>query len=348
MNADRGQKNMFARRWGSVVGSLVVACTLVSSPTAAHAEEVDQLIADIESFSQETSAQNEEVKALEIEIEDREGKIKGIETVVGEYRDAAAVAAANVESYRVEINRIAQAKYRGTVLDPLTVAISAEDPQNAIDRMSYLSTLSKSTSDVVAALNEESQKASDAVDQANRNRAEAEFQLGQLNVRLGELEAEREGLDQRKADIRARVDNLTPEERVLWESKNSPLEVDLTQLLGLSSQSSGAVQAALSKLGSPYGWGAIGPDEFDCSGLIFWAYQQMGKTLPRTSQAQMAGGTPVSRDELQPGDVIGYYPGATHVGLYIGEGKIVHASDYGIPVQVVSVDSAPFYGARRY
>ncbi|MDN6619454.1 MAG: C40 family peptidase, partial [Corynebacterium variabile] len=87
---------------------------------------------------------------------------------------------------------------------------------------------------------------------------------------------------------------------------------------------------------------------FDCSGLMYWASQQLGKSIPRTSQAQVSGGTPVSRDELQPGDIVGYYSGVTHVGMYIGDGKIVHASDYGIPVQVVSVDSMPFAGASRY
>jgi len=81
---------------------------------------------------------------------------------------------------------------------------------------------------------------------------------------------------------------------------------------------------------------------------MFWAYQQMGKSIPRPSSAQIAGGTPVSREQLQPGDIVGYYSGVSHVGIYIGDGKIVHASDYGIPVQVVSVDSMPFAGASRY
>ncbi|MPV51696.1 hypothetical protein GCO27_01160 [Corynebacterium sp. zg331] len=129
----------------------------------------------------------------------------------------------------------------------------------------------------------------------------------------------------------------------------APNSSDAPQSVGASSsKAAGAVQAALSKIGAPYSWGATGPDAFDCSGLIYWAYQQQGMTIPRTSQSQLAGGTPVSRDQLQPGDVVGYYPGVTHVGLYIGDGKLVHASDYGIPVQVVDVDSMPWAGAVRF
>ena len=81
---------------------------------------------------------------------------------------------------------------------------------------------------------------------------------------------------------------------------------------------------------------------------MYWSYAQNGKTIPRTSQAQLAGGTPVSLSELRPGDIIGYYPGITHVGMYIGDGQVVHASDYGIPVQVVPLNSMPVQGAVRY
>lgn len=117
-----------------------------------------------------------------------------------------------------------------------------------------------------------------------------------------------------------------------------------------SSANNGAVSAALSKVGAPYQWGATGPDSFDCSGLMVWAFQQIGKAIPRTSYAQVGSGTsiPANLASLVPGDIIAYYSGASHVGMYIGDGKIVHASDYGIPVQVVAWDSMPVYGATRY
>ena len=110
-----------------------------------------------------------------------------------------------------------------------------------------------------------------------------------------------------------------------------------------------AVQAALTRVGSPYSWGAAGPTAFDCSGLVMWAFQQAGISLPHSSQALAVGGAPVSRDELQPGDVVNYYGDASHTGIYVGDGMVVHASTFGKPVVVVPIDGAgPFHNARRY
>lgn len=109
-----------------------------------------------------------------------------------------------------------------------------------------------------------------------------------------------------------------------------------------------AVQAALTRLGDPYEWAAAGPDAFDCSGLVVWSFQQAGVSLPHSSQELAAGGQPVPLDRMQPGDVITYYSNASHVGLYVGRGKMVHASTYGVPVAVVPIDNAPIYNVRRY
>lgn len=108
-----------------------------------------------------------------------------------------------------------------------------------------------------------------------------------------------------------------------------------------------AVQAAESKIGSPYVYGASGPDSFDCSGLVQWAYKQAGISLPRTSYDQAAAGVPVSEADLQPGDVVSFY-GGSHSGIYAGGGNVIHASTSGVPVKVAPVSSMPFDGARRY
>jgi cell wall-associated NlpC family hydrolase len=109
------------------------------------------------------------------------------------------------------------------------------------------------------------------------------------------------------------------------------------------------VQAALTQVGTPYTWGGAGPGGFDCSGLVMWAFQQAGISLPHSSQALAQGGQPVQLSDLQPGDVLTFYSDASHAGIYVGDGMMIHSSTYGVPVRVVPMNSSgPIYDARRY
>lgn len=105
------------------------------------------------------------------------------------------------------------------------------------------------------------------------------------------------------------------------------------------------VDAALSQVGTPYVYGGSQPGGFDCSGLTSWAYAQSGKTIPRTSGAQWAGGQAVSVDDMQPGDIVVSYGGG-HVGIYIGNGQMVHAPTTGDVVKVSPLQ--PIDGVVRF
>jgi cell wall-associated NlpC family hydrolase len=106
----------------------------------------------------------------------------------------------------------------------------------------------------------------------------------------------------------------------------------------------------MGELGVPYVWGGGSPGGFDCSGLVMWAYAQVGVSLPHSSYAQYGYGVPVSRDQLQPGDLV-FFDGLGHVGIYIGGGQFVHAPHTGDVVKISSLDeswySATYVGARR-
>jgi cell wall-associated NlpC family hydrolase len=108
-----------------------------------------------------------------------------------------------------------------------------------------------------------------------------------------------------------------------------------------------AMSIAMGKLGAPYRWGAAGPGAFDCSGLVFWSYRQTGMTLPRSSSAQSRVGAPVAKGALQPGDLVFFYRPVSHVAIYIGGGRVVHASTAGKPVKVSNLNDMPFATARR-
>ena len=115
----------------------------------------------------------------------------------------------------------------------------------------------------------------------------------------------------------------------------------------VAARGASAVASAMSKLGKPYVYGATGPNAFDCSGLVGWAYKQIGVSLPRTSAAQSRVGTPVAKSDLRPGDLVFFYSPVSHVAIYIGNGKVVHASTSGQPVKISDLNRMPFNSARR-
>lgn len=108
-----------------------------------------------------------------------------------------------------------------------------------------------------------------------------------------------------------------------------------------------ALAFAKAAIGKPYRYGAAGPNAFDCSGLVMSAFKKAGVSVPRTSSAQSRVGKPVSRDQLKPGDLVFFYSPVSHVGIYMGNGKIVHASTSGEPVKVSDMGRRPFHNARR-
>jgi len=124
----------------------------------------------------------------------------------------------------------------------------------------------------------------------------------------------------------------------------------LNTVIAPPSSHSGVVGVAMQFLGTPYVWGGAAPGGFDCSGLVMYAFAQVGVSLPHSSYAQWGYGVPVSKDQLQPGDIV-FFDGLGHVGLYIGGGQFIHAPHTGDVVKISSLGEAwyaeTYVGARR-
>ncbi|MEU8353483.1 C40 family peptidase, partial [Streptomyces sp. NPDC048845] len=114
-----------------------------------------------------------------------------------------------------------------------------------------------------------------------------------------------------------------------------------------STKAQQAIDFARSQIGKPYVWGASGPNSYDCSGLTQAAWKAAGVSLPRTTYDQVETGTTVGKAAMRPGDLIFFYDDISHVGLYIGDGQMIHAPKPGANVRVESVDTMPFHSAVR-
>ncbi|WP_327114543.1 C40 family peptidase [Nocardia sp. NBC_01730] len=110
----------------------------------------------------------------------------------------------------------------------------------------------------------------------------------------------------------------------------------------------GALAAAVTQIGKPYQWGGTGPFAWDCSGLVQWAYRQVGVNLPRTTWQQARAGVSVPRSALSIGDVVVLNSDGSHVGIYAGLGQVLNAYDWGVPVGFTPLKQFDIYAIRRF
>ncbi|QIS10889.1 protein p60 precursor [Nocardia arthritidis] len=255
-----------------------------------------------------------------------------------------------VRKYQPVIDRTAIATYQGARTNKLFAVLLSDSPQQLLDQMSTLDVLSAQTADQV----DKYKKATDAAAAAENIARTADDAAKAAAAKADEVRAD---LERKRTDLSAAITNvvqawtgLSTQDKATLAGSPFPPGFDRDTLLQGLVPGSGtsALAAALTRIGDPYVWGATGPNQFDCSGLVQWAYKQVGKDVPRTSSQQANFGTPVPRDQLQPGDLVFFYSDISHVGIYAGNGLMVHASTFGVPVAVAPLGSTPFHSARRY
>jgi cell wall-associated NlpC family hydrolase len=228
-------------------------------------------------------------------------------------------------------------QYQGQSLGPAGELLSTEEDAFMSD-LSTLTTVSGIQDSLLADYNDElkayairraetSERRDDVAEleaELREKSEEVDAKLAEAEDLLAELEAEeREAILSREGSVRA------------------PSEVPAEGRAKL------AIDYAMAQVGDAYVYGAAGPDAFDCSGLTMMAWAQAGVSLPHSSSAQFGSGTRVSESQLQPGDLVFYYSPISHVGMYIGNGMIVHAANPGSGVLVADLHSMPYVGAVR-
>jgi cell wall-associated NlpC family hydrolase len=186
-----------------------------------------------------------------------------------------------------------------------------------------------------------------AADQLRELMAAKEAKAGarkRIERRLAQAEGLLSALEARQ---RARLERL--EEAAAYGSQERWLHSGVAPGLGGAATAAGrtAVGYAAAQIGKPYQWGAEGPRTFDCSGLTSQAWAAAGRAIPRTSQEQWARLPHVPLGDMRPGDLVVYFDDASHVGIYVGDGAIVHAPRPGRTVTLAGAGSMPILGVVR-
>ncbi|MFC9595537.1 NlpC/P60 family protein [Streptomyces sp. NPDC056944] len=295
-------------------------------------------------------------------------------TAFDRLRDEAARRTERLNTARDGLGAMAAAQYRTGGLDPAVQLALTSDPDQYLERAALAEKAGERQAAAVTAVRRE-------LAAIRQLRGESAGKLTALRSHEAELRRQKAAVVGKLAEARTLLARLTDEERARYEAAaaarngsgtstgaddpsgtgtgggigggTATVRADRSSggergpVTAPNTRAAEAVSFARAQLGKPYVWGATGPSAYDCSGLTQAAWRAAGVTLPRTTYTQINAGQRVSRSQLAPGDLIFFYSGISHVGLYIGGGQMIHAPRPGAPVRVAPIDEMPFAGATR-
>ncbi|SHK78020.1 C40 family peptidase [Actinacidiphila paucisporea] len=319
----------------------------VPTPTGtADPGSLPDLLNQLQSLYQQTETATEAYNKAKESADQQRVKARALDTQLAAQRS-------QVVAGRDQVGLMARQLYRSGGVSPYLSMLDGETPQDFFGVLHIAQRAVGHQQDVVngltagekrlAALNAQAQRALDAAQVAQNKQAAQKTQVethlrqvegllaGLSGVQISELQAlEKQGADKAQQEF---MDSkaLGPD-----AARRAP-----------STTGDRAIGYAFQQLGKPYVWGAEGPRSFDCSGLTSQAWSHAGVPIPRTAEEQWARLPHVPLSLLRPGDLVVYFPGATHVALYIGDGLVIQAPHTGTVVQVSPIAANPILGAVR-
>ncbi|MCC2265487.1 NlpC/P60 family protein [Streptomyces sp. CT1-17] len=305
---------------------------------------VSGLLTDLQRLYREAEEATETYNATEERLAAQRAEVRRLDAELARSRGT-------LRDSRGAAGRLARQQYQNSSnLSPYLRLLLARDPQHALDQGHVIGRLSRERAETVGRLAGDAKKAAELSERARRA-------LVSQRALAERRERERDGVRERLGAVEELLAALTPAElAALAEFEQDGIDEAQDRFLASgalgddgkpSAEGEGAVRFAVEQLGKPYEWGAEGPASFDCSGLTSVAWERAGTPIPRTSQEQWARLEHVPLGELRPGDLVVYFPEATHVAMYLGDGLVVQAPRPGADVKVSPIAANPVLGAVR-
>ncbi|MEU7060518.1 NlpC/P60 family protein [Streptomyces sp. NPDC046197] len=307
----------------------VPATSALAAPHGDARADVDRLYQEAERATEAYDKANERAGLLRRRVRDSQ--------------DRMARQQQRVNALRETLGSLAGAEYRAGGIDPSLALLFSDDPADYLDKAATLDRITAHQADELSDLQQ-------AMRELAQERAEATGTLAELEKSRKAVISHKHTVEQKLTEARRLLNSLSPAQREAYDRSSRYGRDDFPALDGgpaASARAAAAVAAARSALGRPYVWGASGPAGFDCSGLMQWAYAQAGVHLPRTSQEQRYAGRRIPLSQARPGDLVVYRSDAGHVGMYMGNGRVIHAPYPGAPVRYDRVDMMPISSVTR-
>ncbi|NEC68186.1 C40 family peptidase [Streptomyces sp. SID9727] len=340
------------------LGSAALAAVVVVSPATAVAAPspgaggspgtpaggAAGLLTELRLLYQQAEEATETYNGTTAELKKRAAKAKKLDA-------ALATARRSLTRGRDAAGQLAREQYQGrSELSAYLRLLLMRDPEAALTQGQVIQRLAAGRAAAVRRLGAAEKRADELAKESRKVLAEQRALAARkkkdrdtVRTRLKQVEAKIATLS---ADQLAEVNGL---ERKNTDKAQNALVASgaLSSSRPPTAQGGAAVRYAVRQIGKPYVWGAQGPGSFDCSGLTSQAWANAGRVIPRTSQEQWRLLTRIPMSALRPGDLVVYFPKATHVALYIGNGLVVQAPRPGTSVKVSPVASNPVLGAVR-
>ncbi len=319
-------------RTAVVAMALAAAGVILPSDLGSAAQQqppptMKSLIAQAKQLSNQINALSEQYDGLRIQL--TQARVEEQTATETATRDAGELGAG-----QVQVGQLAAESYMTGSVDPTLQFITSSNPQIVVGRASIMQQLDQEKGTQVSEL-------AAAENTARRARQTAEQQASVVSGLVKQMQA-------KTSTIQAKISKLNGAAfKQAMATFTQTGQYPLTEIPGGDTVGEQALRWALSRRGYPYVWGAAGPHAFDCSGLMMWSYDHVGIHLEHFTGDQWNEGEHISRGQLQPGDLVFFYPGASHVGMYIGNGLMVDAPDFGQDVMVQPVMWNVYVGAVR-
>jgi peptidoglycan DL-endopeptidase CwlO len=298
-----------------------VSAAVTTTPPSLHA-----LLAKAARLSNQIDSLSEQYDGLKIQLTQAKAEARIA-------RETAAREAKQLTAGQLAVGQIAAQGYMTGDVNPALQLLQATNPQSFINRASIMLQLQQENGDKVTVLATAEDAAERAQLTAQQQASKAAQLAAQMNVKVHAIQR-RESILNSAAFTQAMVQ--------FKQTGHYPNFTIPGNSVGVQ-----ALRFALTRRGDPYVWGGAGPNDFDCSGLVMWAYGKVGISLPHFTGDQWNSGEHISRSQLEPGDLVFFFPDISHVGLYVGDGLMLDAPTFGQPVQIQPVFWSAYVGAVR-